>query len=78
MSSRFSHKVVVITGGSDGIGLAGAKRFVEDGALGVIICGRKKEKMEKAVEGLEVRGDNFKETRKWNKGSCGSVGGERK
>src|SRR4029077_14127245 len=42
-------KVAVITGGSSGIGLATAKRFVEEGALVVITSRREKELKEAAA-----------------------------
>jgi NAD(P)-dependent dehydrogenase (short-subunit alcohol dehydrogenase family) len=41
-------KVAVITGGSSGIGLATAKRFVEEGAY-VFIAGRRKTELDKAA-----------------------------
>jgi NAD(P)-dependent dehydrogenase (short-subunit alcohol dehydrogenase family) len=46
--SRLQNKVAVITGGSSGIGLATAKRFVEEGAF-VYITGRRQNELDKAV-----------------------------
>jgi NAD(P)-dependent dehydrogenase (short-subunit alcohol dehydrogenase family) len=48
MTKRFEDKVVVITGGSDGIGLASAKLFAAEGAL-VYITGRRQALLEEAV-----------------------------
>ena len=49
---RFTGKVVVITGGSSGIGLATAKRFIEEGAQ-VVITGRKEKELKEAAAFLE-------------------------
>ncbi|MDI4649242.1 SDR family NAD(P)-dependent oxidoreductase [Cohnella hashimotonis] len=49
MSNRFENKVVVITGGSDGIGLMTAKLFATEGAQ-VYITGRRQERLDEAVK----------------------------
>lgn len=49
MSQKLEGKVAVITGGSSGIGLAAAKRFVAEGAH-VFITGRREAELRKAVE----------------------------
>jgi NAD(P)-dependent dehydrogenase (short-subunit alcohol dehydrogenase family) len=58
---KLEGKVAVITGGSSGMALQGAKRFVEEGAY-VFITGRKQEKLDEAVKLIGrnvtgVRGD---------------------
>jgi NAD(P)-dependent dehydrogenase (short-subunit alcohol dehydrogenase family) len=49
MTKRFENKVVVITGGSDGIGLATAKLFASEGAH-VYITGRRQDLLAEAVK----------------------------
>lgn len=48
MKQALQGKVVVITGGNSGIGLASAKRFVAEGAF-VFINGRRQAELDKAV-----------------------------
>jgi len=61
MSNRFDNKVVVVTGGSSGIGLATAKEFAAEGAS-VFITGRRQEALDAAVRQIggritAIRGD---------------------
>jgi NAD(P)-dependent dehydrogenase (short-subunit alcohol dehydrogenase family) len=44
MTNRLEGKIAVVTGGSSGIGLATAKRFVEEGAY-VFITGRRQSEL---------------------------------
>jgi NAD(P)-dependent dehydrogenase (short-subunit alcohol dehydrogenase family) len=48
MAGRLDSKVALVTGGSSGIGLAAAKRFVAEGAT-VYITGRRQEALDAAV-----------------------------
>jgi len=51
-------KVVLITGGSSGIGLAAAHKFAEAGAT-TIICGRDVDKLEEACNEAKAKGYSF-------------------
>ena len=46
---RLAGKVAVVTGGSTGMGLATAQRFVREGMDHVFITGRRKEVLDRAV-----------------------------
>lgn len=51
-------KVVLITGGSSGIGLAAAHKFAEAGAI-TIICGRDQDKLDEACAEAKAKGYQF-------------------
>jgi NAD(P)-dependent dehydrogenase (short-subunit alcohol dehydrogenase family) len=51
MSGNFQNKVVLITGGTSGIGLATAKRFAAEGAQ-VFITGRKQAQLDQALAAI--------------------------
>ena len=53
---RFENKVVLITGGGGGIGKAAARRFLEEGARGVVLNSRRQEVLEAAKEELDPSG----------------------
>ena len=48
MTKKLDGKIAVITGGSEGIGLATAKRFVAEGAY-VFVTGRRQTELDRAV-----------------------------
>jgi NAD(P)-dependent dehydrogenase (short-subunit alcohol dehydrogenase family) len=61
MANRFENRVVVVTGGTSGIGLATAKAFVAEGAS-VFITGRRQDTLDAAVKQIRqgatgVQGD---------------------
>ncbi len=51
-------KVVLVTGGSSGIGLAAAHKFAEAGAI-TLICGRDQDKLDEACKEASAKGYNF-------------------
>ena len=55
MSEQFEGRVAIITGGSDGIGLATASLLARRGAQ-VVICGRSQEKLDAARGKIESEG----------------------
>ncbi|VWX55064.1 SDR family NAD(P)-dependent oxidoreductase [Novosphingobium sp. 9U] len=64
MTDRFTNKVVVVTGGTSGIGLATAKAFAAEGAS-VFVTGRRQAALDAAVKAIDgrvtgVRGDMAK------------------
>src|SRR6202140_222184 len=51
MPKKLEGKVAVITGGTEGIGLASAKLFVKEGAY-VFITGRRQKELDEAVNAI--------------------------
>ena len=54
---QFRDKVVLITGGGGGIGEAAARRFLEEGARGVVLNSRRQEVLDAAKEDLDPSGE---------------------
>jgi NAD(P)-dependent dehydrogenase (short-subunit alcohol dehydrogenase family) len=50
--SRFDGKVAVVTGGTQGLGLATARALARGGAAGIVVCGRSEERGANAAEEL--------------------------
>ena len=55
---RLAGKIAVVTGGSSGIGLATAMRFVEEGAH-VVITGRREKELKEAAAFLASDDSSF-------------------
>ena len=52
---KLDNKVAVITGGTEGIGFAAAKLFLQEGAHNVVITGRDEKKLARAQKELGDR-----------------------
>lgn len=53
--AQFTNKIAVVTGSTQGLGLAIAELFAERGAAGLVLCGRNKEKGEARARDLTTR-----------------------
>lgn len=56
MAQRLGGKVLVVTGGTQGVGEGVARRASEEGAAGIAICGRSAEQGAAVASALEARG----------------------
>lgn len=54
--SQVDNRIVIATGGTQGIGAATARLAAERGAGGVVICGRQRDKGEAVVQDIKQRG----------------------
>ena len=55
MDLELSERVILVTGGTDGLGAALATRLVDEGAF-VAVCGRRQEPLDEMAEKLGERG----------------------
>lgn len=53
---RFDGKTALITGSTQGVGEAVARRLADEGAEGIVVCGRNQERGEKVAADLSARG----------------------
>ncbi|MDU1414530.1 MAG: SDR family NAD(P)-dependent oxidoreductase [Clostridium sp.] len=58
LSKSLENKVVVITGGTRGIGFATVKAFLDEGSK-VVLCGSKKDTVDKAISELKSLNENY-------------------
>lgn len=58
LSKSIKNKVVIVTGGTRGIGFATVKKFLDHGAK-VALCGSRKETVDKALEELNHINPNY-------------------
>src|ERR1700730_10014783 len=61
MPKKLEGKIAVVTGGTEGIGLATAKLFVKEGAY-VFITGRRQKELNEAVKAIGTNFLEFRET----------------
>lgn len=69
---RFNGKVAVVTGSTEGIGLATVERLGSEGAT-VVVSSRRREKVDKAVTELREKGERWGVGGGEKRWECGSL-----